>query len=123
MKKILIIEDDKFLRDLMEKKLLNSDYEVVTAEDGSSGLEMVVSESPDLVLLDILLPTMSGWEVLAKLTQSPKTENVPVVLLTNLGDQNDIERGLKLGVKDYIIKANFTPAEIVEKIKKCLGES
>jgi DNA-binding response OmpR family regulator len=123
MKKILIIEDDKFLRDLMEKKLLNSDYEVVTAEDGSSGLEMVVSESPDLVLLDILLPTMSGWEVLAKLTQSPKTENVPVVLLTNLGDQNDIERGLKLGVKDYIIKANFTPAEIVEKIKQCLGEA
>ena len=123
MKKILIIEDDKFLRDLMEKKLLSSDYDVITADDGSVGLEMIQSAVPDLILLDILLPTMSGWDVLEKITKNPKTSSIPVVLLTNLGDQNDIDRGLKLGAKDYIIKANFTPAEIVEKIKKCLGET
>lgn len=121
-KTILIIEDDKFLRDLMEKKLAGSGYNVLLADDGESGLEIIKEKKPDLVLLDILLPLMSGWEVMEKSIGNEATREIPIIFLTNLGDKKDISRGIKLGARDYIIKANFTPVEIVRKVRECLGE-
>jgi DNA-binding response OmpR family regulator len=116
-KKILIIEDDKFLRELMSKKLLSMGYDVVSAADGESGLVMIKESRPDVVLLDLILPGINGFEVLEMAKKDPETANVPIVILSNLGQGEDIERGLKLGAKDFLVKAHFTPQEIINKLK------
>ncbi|PIP17254.1 MAG: response regulator [Candidatus Portnoybacteria bacterium CG23_combo_of_CG06-09_8_20_14_all_37_13] len=121
MKKILIIEDDQFLRDLIERKLIRTGYQVLNTNDGAEGLKMINEEKPALVLLDILLPSMSGWEILEKIKADPAINKIPVLILTNLGEKEDLERGLKMGADDYIIKAHFTPNEIIDKIEKCLN--
>lgn len=119
-KKILLVEDDKFLRELMSKKLLSLGFEVSTAPDGETGLEMIKSEKPEVVLLDLILPGINGFDVLEKAKKDPKTASIPVVILSNLGQSEDIERGLKLGAKDFLVKAHFTPQEIVNKLKTIL---
>ncbi len=121
LKKILLIEDDKFLRELMNKKLLSLDYEVETAADGETGLVKIKEVKPDAVLLDLILPGINGFEVLERAKKDPETANVPVVILSNLGQAEDIERGLKLGAVDFLVKAHFTPQEIVNKLKNILG--
>jgi CheY-like chemotaxis protein len=120
-KKILLIEDDKFLRELMNKKLITLGYEVVSAADGESGLVMIKETKPDVVLLDLILPGINGFEVLEKAKQDPEIADIPVVILSNLGQGEDIERGLALGAKDFLVKAHFTPQEIVNKLKSILG--
>lgn len=117
LKKILLIEDDKFLRELMNKKLVTMGYDVVAAADGESGLTMIKESKPDVVLLDLILPGMNGFEVLEKAKSDPETANVPVIILSNLGQSEDIEKGLKLGAKDFLVKAHFTPQEIINKLK------
>jgi len=119
-KKILLIEDDKFLRELMNKKLLTMGYDVVSAEDGESGLTMIKESKPDVVLLDLILPGINGFEVLERAKKDPETAGVPVVILSNLGQSEDIEKGLKLGAKDFLVKAHFTPQEIINKLKAIL---
>jgi DNA-binding response OmpR family regulator len=121
MKKILLIEDDKFLRELMVKKLLTMDYDVTSAVDGESGLSMIKEIKPDVVLLDLILPGINGFEVLEKAKQDPEIADIPVIILSNLGQKEDIERGQKLGAADFMIKAHFTPQEVVNKIKAILG--
>jgi len=121
MKKILLIEDDKFLRELMVKKLLTMDYDVTSAVDGESGLSMIKEIKPDVVLLDLILPGINGFEVLEKAKQDPEIADIPVIILSNLGQKEDIERGQKLGAADFMIKAHFTPQEVVNKIKTILG--
>ncbi len=118
--KILIIEDDPFLSSMYITKLEKSGYETLACEDGQKGWELVQEEKPDLVLLDILLPKMSGFEVLKRMRASSKLKDIPVILLTNLGQKSDIDEGLKLGAVDYLIKAHFTPTEVVKKIEKAL---
>jgi len=120
-KKILLIEDDKFLRELMNKKLLTLGFDVVSAADGESGLVMIKETKPDVVLLDLILPGINGFEVLEKAKQDPEIANIPVVILSNLGQGEDIEKGLALGAKDFLVKAHFTPQEIVNKLKSILG--
>ncbi len=120
-RKILIVEDDKFLRELMSQKLLNEKFEVEEAIDGENGLKKMKEKRPDLVLLDLILPGVDGFEVLAKMREDPSLESIPVIILSNLGQREDIERGLKLGASDYLVKARFTPGEIIDKIKKLLG--
>ena len=120
-KKILLVEDDKFLRELMSKKLITLGYEVVSAADGESGLVMIKETKPDVVLLDLILPGINGFEVLEKAKQDPEIANIPVVILSNLGQTEDIEKGLALGAKDFLVKAHFTPQEIVNKLKSILG--
>lgn len=120
-KKILLIEDDKFLRELMNKKLITLGYEVVSAADGESGLVMIKETKPDVVLLDLILPGINGFEVLERAKQDPEIANIPVVILSNLGQGEDIEKGLALGAKDFLVKAHFTPQEIVNKLKNILG--
>ena len=122
MAKILIIEDDKFLRELIMQKVKTEGYEVVGATDGEEGLKMAGEENPNLILLDLILPTMDGFEVLRKLKEQESTKNIPVIILSNLGQKEDIDKGMELGAKDYMIKAHFTPGEITEKIKSIVKE-
>jgi len=93
----------------------------VAAADGEKGLVLAVGSAPDIILLDIMLPKMNGFEVLEKLKADKRTVGIPVLLLTNLNQKNEVERGLALGAEDYLIKAHFMPSEVVTKIKKILS--
>ena len=119
-KTILIVEDDKFLRELITQKLIKEGYETSEAIDGEEGIKKVKEEKPDLVLLDLILPGIDGFEVLSKKREDPALVQIPVIILSNLGQKEDVERGLKLGAIDYLIKAHFTPGEIIEKVKNAL---
>lgn len=116
-KKILIVEDDKFLRELIVKKLSNEGYDVVEAADGEQGLQKIKDEKPELVLLDLILPGIDGFEVLAQKRDDPFLSAIPVIVLSNLGQKEDVDKGLNLGATDYLIKAHFTPGEIIEKVR------
>ncbi len=119
-KKILIIEDDKFLRELIVQKLAREGYNPIEAVDGEEGLKKIKKEKPDLVLLDLILPEMDGFEVLAQIKNDKLFAATPVIILSNLGQKEDIEKGINLGAVDYLIKAHFTPNEIIEKIESIL---
>lgn len=119
-KKILIVEDDKFLRDLITQKLSAENFDVVIAQDGEEGIRKIEEEKPDLVILDLLLPQIDGFEVLKKMKANSKIADTPVIILSNLGQKEDVERGMALGAKDYMIKAHFTPNEVIDKAKKLL---
>ena len=118
---ILLIEDDPFLLSMYSTKFEIENFLVVAAEDGEKGLKLAISDLPDIILLDIMLPKMNGFEVLENLKKNKNTAEIPVILLTNLNQKDEIERGLALGANDYLIKAHFMPSEVVDKIKKVLG--
>lgn len=120
---ILIVEDDKFLRELMVKKLDTEGFAIVEAQDGEEALRLIQETKPHLVLLDLILPGIDGFTVLEKMRATAETAKTPVIVLSNLGQKEEIEKGFKLGADDYLIKAHFTPGEIIEKIKKVLGAS
>jgi DNA-binding response OmpR family regulator len=119
-KPILLVEDDKFLRELMVQKLAKEGYQVVEAVDGEEGVKKAKEGNPGLVLLDLILPGIDGFEVLTKIKADPLTSAIPVIILSNLGQREDVERGMNLGASDYLIKAHFTPGEIIEKIKNII---
>lgn len=112
---ILIVEDDEFLQSLLSKKMSKENFEVVKAGNGEDALNIIEDEKFDLVLLDLILPKMGGFEVLEKIKDNDKTKKVPVIILSNLGQKEEIDKGMELGAYDYMIKAHYTPAEIVEK--------
>jgi len=118
--KILLIEDDPFLLSMYSTKFEIEGFAVACADDGAKGLKMASIENPDIILLDVMMPKMNGFEVLEGLKKQDNTKSVPVILLTNLNQKNEIERGLALGANDYLIKAHFMPSEVVEKIKQVL---
>ena len=120
MKHILIIEDDDFFRELLRKKLSSKDFGVLEAFDGEKGIEAMKEKKPDLVLLDLLLPNIDGFEVLLKVKADTTISQIPIIILSNLGQQEDIERGLKLGASDYLIKSQFDIDQVIEKIKGLL---
>jgi DNA-binding response OmpR family regulator len=115
-KKILIVEDDEFLRSLTAKRLEKEGYKVAVAIDGESAVGIATTEKPDLVLLDLLLPGINGFEVLTKLRAEEAFKTVPVVVFSNLGQREDIEKAKSLGATDFLIKANFTLDDVVVKI-------
>jgi DNA-binding response OmpR family regulator len=117
---ILVVEDDKFLRELMSQKLIREGFKTIQAVDGEEGLKKIKEEKPGLVLLDLILPGIDGFEVLSKVKEDPEISNTPIIILSNLGQREDVERGMKLGATDYLIKAHFTPGEIIEKIKNII---
>jgi len=119
-KKILVVEDDKFLRKVISLKLDREGYEVSEAVDGEKGAEKIKKEKPDLVLLDLILPGIDGFEFLSKVKTDPVLSKIPIIILSNLGQKDDIEKGLKMGANDYLVKAHFTPDEIITKIKLIL---
>ncbi|MFO0702731.1 MAG: response regulator [Candidatus Andersenbacteria bacterium] len=119
-KKIFLVEDDLFLSDMYRTKFELGGYEMPHAEDGDVAVRLIKEAKPDVVLLDIVLPKKSGFEVLKDLKADPETKDIPVVMLTNLSQKDDVDKGLKLGAADYIIKAHFTPADVVSKIELVL---
>ncbi len=118
--KILLIEDDPFLLSMYATKFESENFKVIIAEDGEKGLKLAAREMPSIILLDILLPKMDGFEVLKELKNNKATGYIPVILLTNLSQKTEIEQGLSMGAEDYLIKAHFMPSEVVEKIKEVL---
>ena len=120
MANVLVVEDDKFLRELISQKLIKEGFEVESAIDGEEGIKKAKELKPNIVLLDLILPGIDGFEVLSRIKGDPALASVPVIILSNLGQKEDVEKGLKLGAVDYLIKAHFTPGEIIEKIKNVL---
>lgn len=119
-KKILIVEDDKFLREPIVQKLLKEGFDVLESIDGESALKIAREEKPDLMFLDLVLPGISGYEVLSSLKAEKELSNIPVIILSNLGGREDVDKALKLGAIDYMIKAHFSPGEIAAKAKEVL---
>ena len=122
MPKVLIIEDDPFLSEMYSTKLVEENFEVEVATDGRDALKKVVETKPDLILLDIVLPKIDGFEVLEKIKQDQNLNKIKIIALTNLGQKEEIEKGFRLGVDDYIVKAHFTPTEVIHKVKEILGK-
>jgi len=120
-KRILIIEDDEFVRKLYREQLVRAGYDFVEAVDGAEGIEKVRSEHPDLILLDLMLPKKNGFEVLADIKQDPAVASIPIFVLSNLGQQSDVQAALSMGVDDYIVKSDFRLSDVIEKISKKLS--
>ena len=119
--KILLVEDDTFLSKMYFDKLTRSElFDVTTVESGQKAVELVKSTNPDLVLLDIVLPDINGLQVLKAMKQDDHTRGIPVLMLTNLNEKDYINAALSLGADGYLIKAHFTPNEVVDKIKQLL---
>ena len=122
MPKILIVEDDPFLAEMYSTKINQEGFEVESAGDGKEAVEKARSTNPDVILLDIVLPKMDGFEVLQKIKKDPTLQHIKVIVLTNLGQKEEVEKGIELGADDYIVKAHFTPTEVVNKVKKILSK-
>ncbi len=121
--KILVIEDDRFLRELIVKKIIKEGFNVIEAIDGEEGFKFIIEHKPHLVLLDLILPGIDGFEVLKKIRADENIGRIPVIILSNLGQKDDIDRSIKLGATDYLIKAHNTPGEIVDRMKLVLSKS
>jgi len=121
--KILVVEDEEILLAALEEELNQGGYETQGAADGSEGLEKIKSFKPDLVLLDLVMPKMERMQVLKKMKEDSETKNVPVVILTNLSDYERISEALSLGAKDYLVKANYSLADLLDKVKTVLSRN
>ena len=118
---VLIVDDDEFLLEMYALKFKEEGFTVEIAETGKDALTKIESVKPDVVLLDVVLPEMDGFAVLQKMRPEKKSGLPIIVLLTNLSQKDDTERGMRLGADDYVVKAHFTPSEVVEKVRKLLS--
>lgn len=118
--KVVLVEDEKMLADMYATKFTMEGFTTSKAYDGAAGLELAKKVKPDIILLDVIMPKLDGFAVLKLLKDDPSVKNIPVILLTNLGQDEDIKKGKQLGAVDYFVKANHTPAEVVTKIKQVL---
>ena len=119
MKRILFIEDESALQKTFGD-FLSQEYKLISALDGEVGLRLAKNEKPDLILLDLILPKLNGFEVLKKLKEQEETKGIPVIVLTNLERVEDVNKALELGATTYLVKAQYTLEEVLEKIKKTL---
>ena len=119
-KKILIIEDDVSIIQMYTMKFQEAGYEVLQANTGVAGIELAKKETPAIILLDVIIPQYDGFAVTEKLKEDPTTKAIPIILLTNLAQEGDKEKGMKLGAKDYLVKANFTPSDVLKKAEEHL---
>lgn len=124
-KTVLIVEDDSFLSDMYQTKFSVSGYNVLLAQNGMQCLELLRNNTiaPDIALLDVVMPKMDGLELLELLKKDDRTKNIPVILLTNLGQDKDVKKGLEMGADMYLIKAHYTPSQVVEKVEEILNKS
>jgi DNA-binding response OmpR family regulator len=121
--KILMIEDDVFLMKIYRNKLTRKGFKFIGASTGDEGPNKAISGNPDLILLDLVLPGKNGFDVLEEIKKHSKTKDIPVIILSALGEESDIQKGLALGAEDYLVKSDFLISETVNKIKKWLPES
>jgi len=122
MKKILIIEDESALQDALGEILRQDEYEIISAFDGEEGLKMAQAKKPDLIVLDLVLPKVHGFEVLKTLKENKKTQNIPVIVLTNLEQTQDVEKAIKMGATAYLVKSSYSLEEVTEKIKNVFSK-
>lgn len=122
MKKILLIEDEEIMIGLLQKKLTQKGYGVSIARDGQEGLKLMRETTPDLILLDIVMPKMDGFEVLEQMQKDKELKKIPVIVISNSGQPVELDRVKKLGVKDWLIKTEFDPQEVIDKVVKQIGK-
>jgi len=122
MKKILLIEDEEIMISLLQRKLTMEGYEISVTRDGEEGLKAMREVKPDLILLDIIMPKMGGFEVMTEMQKDKTLAKIPVIVISNSGQPVEIDRAQKLGAKDWLIKTEFDPQEVVEKVVKQIGK-
>lgn len=118
---VLLIEDDSLLARMYKTKFTMEGFEVLIAEEGEKGLRMALEQKVDFIILDVMMPKISGLDLLAQLRQDPRGKNIPVIVLSNLAQPEKTKQALSLGAKEFLIKANVTPGEVVAKVKQYLG--
>lgn len=120
MKEILLVEDDPFLVDMYKTRLEREGFKVNVVKNGKDFFRALSKTKPELILLDIILPYVDGWEILKELKKKEEYKNIKVIVLSNLSQKEDIEKSKKLGAEMFLVKAHFTPSEIIEKIKEII---
>ncbi|HDZ54227.1 MAG TPA: response regulator [Candidatus Nealsonbacteria bacterium] len=121
-KKILLIEDEQLMIELLEKRLIREGYEVAVARDGVEGLKKIKEVKPDLVLLDIIMPKMGGFEVMETMSEDEELKKIPIIVISNSGQPVELDRAKRLGAKDWLIKTEFDPQEVIDKVIKQIGK-
>ncbi len=121
-KKILLVEDEELILDLLQKKLTNEGYEVSVARDGQEGLKLIKEIKHDLILLDIIMPKMGGFEVMEEMQKDQELKEIPVIIISNSGQPVEIDKAQELGAKDWLIKTQFDPQEVIDKIVRQIGK-
>ena len=119
--KILIIEDDRYISKMYQLKLSLDGFDVQVADNGRIGLEKVSQFKPDIILTDILMPEIDGFEVIKSIKSDTELKAIPVLIMSNLGQEDHIQKGLELGALGYIVKSQYTPSKVVDKIKEILA--
>jgi len=119
--KILIIEDDRYISKMYQLKLSLDGFDVQVADNGRIGLEKVTEFKPDIILTDILMPELDGFEVIKSIKSDPDQKTIPILIMSNLGQEDHIQKGLELGALGYIVKSQYTPSKVVDKIKEILA--
>jgi len=120
-KKILIIEDEELMINLLERKLAQEGYKVETARDGEEGLGKMRKEKPDLILLDIVMPKMGGFEVMEEMQKDNELKDIPIIVISNSGQPVELDKAKELGARDWLIKTEFDPQEVIDKVKNQIG--
>jgi len=121
--KILMVEDDRFLRKIYRDKLTRAGFEFTEATNGEEGINKTLSEKPDLILLDLMLPRKNGFDVLMDIKRKKETKGIPVIILSNLGQEGDVKKGLALGAESYLVKTEINLSEVVDKARECLSKA
>lgn len=121
MKYILLVEDDPFIADIYATRLKEDGFTVDLASDGQECLDKIREKKPDLLVLDIVLPRIDGWEILEEIRKDNKLKDTKVIIISNLSQKSEVQKGMELGALKYLIKAYYTPAEIIQEVKKILN--
>ena len=121
-KKILLIEDEEIMISLLQRKLTMEGYEVSVTRDGEEGLKAMKEVKPDLILLDIIMPKMGGFEVMTEMQKDKTLAKIPVIVISNSGQPVELDRVQKLGAKDWLVKTEFDPQEVIDKVVKQIGK-
>lgn len=119
--KILIVEDDRYISKMYQLKLSLDGFDVQVADNGRIGIEKAKELVPDIILTDILMPEVDGFEVIRVIKNDPTLKNIPILIMSNLGQEDHIQKGLQLGALGYIVKSQYTPSKVVDKIKEVLS--
>lgn len=121
-KKILLVEDEEIIIELLQKKLTKEGYEVSIARNGEEGLKLMREANPDIVLLDIIMPKLGGFEVMEAMQKDPELKKIPIIVISNSGQPVELDKAQRLGARDWLIKTEFDPQEVLIKVEKQIGK-